>query len=56
MRGSILYTDKSMHGDLSEAAYLFGGSLEFDAFGSSPGSAIRGSVNTPLFVWNEYSE
>jgi len=49
--GGVLYTDRYMGGELSEAGYLFGGALEFESFGDANGDLVRGSLSTDIYAW-----
>ena len=50
---TLLYSGPNSNYDPVEAATLYGGSVPFEEFGSTPGADIRGTVSTGLYGWAE---
>jgi hypothetical protein len=52
--GWLHYTDQSMGGAFSFAAYLGGGTLRFDELSTGLGGVASGQLSTSVYAWEEY--
>ena len=50
--GNLYYMDDSI-GYFTQAAYMGGGTIEFDSLDRTEGGTVRGTLETQLYNWRE---
>ena len=54
--GSVYYTSEQMGYRFENAGFLYGGTLSFDAFETSEGAPVTGTLISDIYTWQEIRE